>query len=545
MEVSAQNFCDMIISAANNLENNKQAINDLNVFPVPDGDTGTNMSLTLNSAIPHLKIDGQTGIGDLSHTVANALIRGARGNSGVILSLIFRGFAKGLKGLDTADGKAIASAALSGVDAAYKAVMKPTEGTILTVARLSAAAAAKSAEAGGDAENIFTVMVAAANETLSKTPDMLPVLKQAGVVDAGGKGLVLVYEGFLSVIKDGVMIEAKGGAKTAERADFESFSSEDIHFAYCTEFIVDKTNINQPADGLREFLNTIGDCVVVVDAGDFIKTHVHTNNPGKALESAIALGTLSKIKIENMREQHTALFEDTQPAEEKLKSVPIEKDFGFVSVAAGEGFEAVFKDLGVDRMIRGGQTMNPSTEDILKEINLTPASTVFVLPNNKNIIMAAQQCIGLAEGEREIIVLPTKTIPQGITALLAFDPTATSAENTAAMTETATTVKTLSVTYAARDSVFDGLTIKKGQYLGLIETKVDQVSENLKDCVSQMVASAITGSESFVNIFYGENATLKQAESVKKILAARLGEGAEINIVNGGQPVYYFIISIE
>lgn len=549
MEITARTLRDMIISAANNLENNKQAINDLNVFPVPDGDTGTNMSLTMGTAKSKLAGSAESTVGDVAAAAANALIRGARGNSGVILSLLFRGISVGLKGCETADAQALARAFSCGVDAAYKAVMKPTEGTILTVARLSAQAAASCANNGGDVLMVFEDMLSSAKETLSRTPDMLPVLKQAGVVDAGGKGYITVLEGMMSVLSGEGVIEASLADGGAAKADFESFNTEDIRFTYCTEFIIDKSSISLTADSFKEYLNTIGDSIVVVDAGDFIKTHVHTNNPGKALEAALELGSLSKIKIENMREQHTALSEDMQRAAQEQAQAQAanrkpEKPFGFVAVAAGEGFNAVFRDLGADEIIEGGQTMNPSTEDIIRAIERTPAETVYVLPNNKNIIMAAQQCVDMVEG-KTVVVLQTKTVPQGITAMIAFDPDADGESNRQAMEEAFAAVKTLSITYAARDSVFDGETIKQGQYLGLIDGRVAKVDESLETCVESIAQDAIEGSENYVNIFYGEGTTEQDAEKICDIIKEKLPQDAEVNTVFGGQPVYYYIISIE
>ena len=549
MNITAQLWRDMVISAANNLNNKKQQLNDLNVFPVPDGDTGTNMSLTMAAAKTMLASNKDDSLDAISTAVANSLIRGARGNSGVILSLLFRGISKGFKGMKEADAATFAHACNLGVEAAYKAVMKPTEGTILTVSRLAAQGAIAAAEKTDDIIKVFSVLLKEGQKALDKTPEILPVLKQAGVVDAGGQGFMVAFEGMYEVLKNGKIIEATENEVDAPKADFEQFDTESINFAYCTEFIIDKKDINSEADDFRSYLHTIGDCVVVVDAGDFIKTHVHTNNPGKALEAAVELGSLSKIKIENMKEQHTALSEDmvqaaaqqTAPVVEEIIAAP-EKKYGFVAVAAGVGFAEVFNDLCVDNIIEGGQTMNPSTDNILKAINKTPSEVVFVLPNNKNIIMAAQQCVDLTE--KKVIVIPTKTVPQGITAMLNFDPDADEETNEAALTEACATVKTLSVTYAARDSEFDGLHIEKGQYLGMIEGKVDTVSQSLNECVTAITEKALSGDEAFVNVFYGSDTNETEAEEVKAIIANKLS-GADINIVNGGQPVYYYVISVE
>ncbi len=540
MELTASLLRDMIVSAANHLENKKQPVNDLNVFPVPDGDTGTNMSLTLGAARKAVLELNTDEVGAVANAAANALIRGARGNSGVILSLLFRGLAKGLKDLKTANAVQYANATTLGCEGAYKAVMKPTEGTILTVARLSAVAANNAAKQKKDLLAVFDAQLEAAKKTLAQTPDMLPVLKQAGVVDAGGQGYVVVLEGMRSVLADGKIIEATSTQDDVQAtADFEGFDTEEINFAYCTEFLIDKFDVNAQADDFRAYLQTIGDCVVVVDAGDFIKTHVHTNNPGLALEAAVKLGSLTKVKIENMKEQHSALVSEAQP--EETPAAP-EKPYGFVAVASGDGFHTVFKDLGVDQLISGGQTMNPSTEDILKAIDRTPAETVFVLPNNKNIIMAAEQCVDLTE--KKVVVLPTKTVPQGITAIFAFDPDADTDTNTEAMTAAAETVTTMQVTYAARDSVFDGLEIKKGDYLGMVNGKVLEVETTLADCIGKMADEGLTGNETYLNVFYGEGVSEEQAVEVQTLLAEHL-PGADINIINGGQAVYYFVISAE
>lgn len=549
MRISGELLRDMIISAANNIENNKSAVNDLNVFPVPDGDTGTNMSMTMSAAKREIQGLNNINAGEMADRAATALIKGARGNSGVILSLLFRGIARSLKGFDDADGLGFALAAKNGVEAAYKAVMKPTEGTILTVSRMSAEAAEEAAKDGADVLIVMSTMYEAAREALAKTPEMLPVLKQANVVDAGGEGYCIILEGMLSVLRDGVIIEAKNitSAEPQKRAAFESFDTGDIKFAYCTEFIVMKNKREANSDNFKKFLYTIGDSVVAVDDGDFIKVHVHTNNPGKAIEEALKLGYLSKIKIENMKEQHTSLTENTEPAStpEKTVSEPVkpEKQYGFVAVAAGEGFDTVFKDLGVDNMVEGGQTMNPSTDDILNAINKTPSEVVFVLPNNKNIIMAAEQAIPLTE--KKVIVLPTKTVPQGISALFAFNPETGVEENKTEMLAAISRIKTASVTFAARDSIFDGTEIKEGQILGLIEGKVKFVEDDIKACCEKISEELIKDDISFVTVFYGKDVAENDAQDVKAIFDKKSGAHAEINMVFGGQPVYYYIISAE
>jgi len=549
--ITANLWRDMVISAANNLNNKKQQLNDLNVFPVPDGDTGTNMSLTMAAAKAKLMEVKSDSLEEVSATVANALIRGARGNSGVILSLLFRGIAKGFKGQTEADALTFAYACNLGVESAYKAVMKPTEGTILTVSRLAAQGAVDCAMEENDVLVVYEKLLEEGQKALDSTPEILPVLKQAGVVDAGGQGFMVVFEGMYEVLKNGKIIEAVEVAETAPKADFEQFDTESINFAYCTEFIIDKFDISTEADDFRSYLHTIGDCVVVVDAGDFIKTHVHTNNPGLALEAAVKLGSLTKIKIENMKEQHTALSEDMVAAAAKQKKTekvededivaPAEKKYGFVAVAAGEGFASIFRDLGADNIIEGGQTMNPSTDDILKAVNKTPAEIVFVLPNNKNIIMAAQAAVDLTE--KELIVVPSKTVPQGITAMFSFDPESDEDYNENIMSEGCNMVKTLSVTYAARDSVFDGMDIKKGEYLGLYEGKVNSVSTSLEENIKALTEK-LTGDEAIVTVYYGADANEEEAEKVKELLAEKL-TGADITVVNGGQPVYYYVISVE
>ncbi len=409
----------MILSAAHSVENEKKVLNKLNVFPVPDGDTGTNMSLTLSMAAKELEKINSNNIGEISEKIANALLRGARGNSGVILSLLFRGIAKGFKGLQSADARDIANAFSTGVETVYKAVMKPSEGTILTVARESAEAGSVQAEISGDVEKLFSVILKQAEDTLARTPEMLPVLKQANVVDAGGKGLVVIYNAMNAYLTTGKIIESNAGEaetdKVSEEAGFENFNTEDIKFAYCTEFIINKNSGKDP-EIFRSFLETMGDCVVMVDGGDIIKVHIHTNGPGKVIDRAMEYGPLSSMKIDNMKEQHNEILK-IDP--EKKEPVKPEKKYGVVSVCAGEGFESVFKDLNVDRFVTGGQTMNPSTEDIVEAAEQVPAEIVFVLPNNKNIIMAAQQANTLTS--REIVVIPTRTMAQGVCAMLEFD----------------------------------------------------------------------------------------------------------------------------
>ena len=453
----------MIISAAASIEIHKQQVNELNVFPVPDGDTGTNMSMTINTAVADLRGADDPLLDKAAAITASALLRGARGNSGVILSLLFRGISKALKGQTECDGVLLGEALTEGVEAAYKAVMKPAEGTILTVSRLAAADAVAAAEENNDFEYVLDAAIRSAKTALQNTVNQNPVLKKAGVVDAGGMGWVLVLEGMMAALRGEDVIAPEAGAEAPrDTADFSSFKTEDITFGYCTEFIVSRDTDRDP-EQLRAFLSDLGDSLVLVDDDEIIKVHVHTNNPGVALEEALTYGALVKVKIENMRLQHTEKVMSEQEMEQQIAAP--EKKYGIVSVCAGNGIAAVFRDLGVDGIISGGQTMNPSTQDILQQINKTPAEIVFVFPNNKNIIMAAEQTIPLTP--KKVIVIPSKTVPQGITALLSFNPDADETELTEAMTEALANVDTMQITYAARDSDFDGYDIHAGDYLAL------------------------------------------------------------------------------
>lgn len=536
--ITGNQFRDMVISGANSIENQKNAINALNVFPVPDGDTGTNMSLTIGSAAKALRDAEGKGIGDAANAAASALLKGARGNSGVILSLLFRGIAKGLAGLETADSAALAKAFSEGVTAAYGAVMKPTEGTILTVARVAAEQTQEYAATAG-ARDTFEHYLKCAKETLDKTPEMLPVLKQAGVVDAGGKGLVVILDGMLAAL-DGKPVEAgEAPEEPAEETDFSKFNifetEEEIVFAYCTEYIVTKEPSAKKRDSsdLRKYLESIGDCVVVVDDGEIIKVHVHTNHPGRAFEEALRYGSLINMKVENMREQ----FKD------KKKEEPvIDKKYGFVAVAAGEGLANLFRDMNADRVVEGGQTMNPSTDDILDAISATTAENVFVLPNNKNIIMAAEQAAELSD--RNVIVIPSKTVPQGITALLNFDDTLEPDAAAEQMTAALPTVRTAQVTYAARNSEFDGKKIKKGQLLGLTENKVTCVEDDIDTLIRNLIGKMLEEGGEFINVYYGQDASEQDAAAVSAIIK-ELAPEAEVITLPGGQPVYRYIISIE
>ena len=550
---------DAIISAANNIANNRKQVDDLNVFPVPDGDTGTNMSMSIGNAARELeRLDNET-VGKVSSVAASALLRGARGNSGVITSLLFRGFAKGFKDADEITSENLSAAFAFGVEAAYKAVMKPTEGTILTVARVASEYATVAKTEGKDPLAVFEAAMEGANVALANTPELLPVLKKAGVVDAGGKGFVVILEGMYSVLKNGVMIEAKSSANETAEEEEESRNAAgefegDINFPYCTEFIVNRDeNCDKEPSELRTYLESIGDCVVVVDDEEIIKVHVHTDHPGNAIEKALTFGPLVKLKIENMCDQHERAKHDSQTASKKpaknsdrtetIKSVAPEKHYGFVSVSAGDGLAELFKDLGVDTIVSGGQTMNPSTDDILRAIEATPAETVFVLPNNKNIIMAAEQAIPLAT--RKVIVIHTRTIPQGITCALNFDPDADDNTNALAMQAAIDNVSTGQITFAARDSEFDGKAIKQGELLALENGKITFTETDLEKCVLKLAKQMIKKNNEFVTIFYGQDITDAQAEEIYNAVNEKFGDKVEITLVNGGQPVYYFIISVE
>ena len=536
---------DAIISGANNIINNKESVDELNVFPVPDGDTGTNMSMTIRNAVAELNmLSDSVTVETVAQTAASAMLRGARGNSGVILSLLFRGLSKGLAGKHEATVEDYCNALKLGAEAAYKSVMKPTEGTILTVARVAA-------EKANDAQckdfpELFDVLTTAAKETLDQTPEMLPVLKKAGVVDAGGMGYYTILKGMASVICGGVMISAKEETATEKAVVTNAAGTfeTDIEFTYCTEFIVVKSDVNKDATKLRAFLESIGDCVVVVDDDSIIKVHVHTEHPGKALEEGILYGSLINLKIENMKEQHKGAAAKAE-MQKKQKLAPAEpvKDFGFVSVTSGAGLEDLFKDLGVDVIVRGGQTMNPSTEDILEAINATPARNIFVLPNNKNIIMAAEQAVKLTD--RNVIVLQTRTIPQGITAMLAFDESSDFSTNGVNMTKALDNVGSGSITFAVRDSDFEGKQIKKGEILAMENGKLAFVEKDVTKALIKITKKLIRSGSSYITIIYGSDVTDETAQAAFEALRAKISDDIEIVLVNGGQPVYYYIISLE
>lgn len=543
--LSGKTLRDAIISGANNIINNKESVDELNVFPVPDGDTGTNMSMTIRNAVAELNmLSDSVTVETVAQTAASAMLRGARGNSGVILSLLFRGLSKGLAGKHEATVEDYCNALKLGAEAAYKSVMKPTEGTILTVARV-AAEKANDAQCKNFAE-LFDVLTTAAKETLDQTPEMLPVLKKAGVVDAGGMGYYTILKGMASVICGGVMIGAKEETATEKAVVTNAAGTfeTDIEFTYCTEFIVVKSDVNKDATKLRAFLESIGDCVVVVDDDSIIKVHVHTEHPGKALEEGILYGSLINLKIENMKEQHKGAAAKAE-MQKKQKLAPAEpvKDFGFVSVTSGAGLEDLFKDLGVDVIVRGGQTMNPSTEDILEAINATPARNIFVLPNNKNIIMAAEQAVKLTD--RNVIVLQTRTIPQGITAMLAFDESSDFSTNGVNMTKALDNVGSGSITFAVRDSDFEGKQIKKGEILAMENGKLAFVEKDVTKALIKITKKLIRSGSSYITIIYGSDVTDETAQAAFEALRAKISDDIEIVLVNGGQPIYYYLISVE
>lgn len=542
-------FKNGIISAANNISNSRQAVDALNIFPVPDGDTGTNMSMTINAAAADIAaMPDDSSLGEVSKRTASALLRGARGNSGVILSLIFRGMSKAFKGLDEAGSKDVAKAFRMGCDAAYKAVMKPTEGTILTVVRKAAEAAEEIADIQDEPLEVCFAALQAAKQALAKTPEQLPVLKKAGVVDAGGQGLVLIFEGIQSVFENNAIVQPIDGEKKEEKQSDKSTvaaADEEIKFGYCSEFLIEKEKSAGEKDPLklRAYLESIGDCVVVVDDNDIIKVHVHSNCPGDVIQSALKYGQLINIKIDNMRYQHRNADEGKKADEAKIAEP--ENEYGFVAVCAGEGLQGLFTDLGADVVVSGGQTMNPSTDNILNAINQTPAKTVFVLPNNKNIIMAAQQAVPLAK-DRTVIVLQTKTIPQGISAMLSFDETQDAQANKEAMTEAAGAVETGQVTFAARDSEVDGKPIKQGQMMGMANGAIKFIGDDKEQIAFETAESMIdTSVHSLVTIIFGEGADESGAQVVEQKLGEKFGSDIEISIVDGGQPVYYYIISVE
>ena len=539
--IKGSSFRRMMINAAAAIEINKQQLNDLNVFPVPDGDTGTNMSMTINAAAADLRKVEDPNLEKAAATAASAMLRGARGNSGVILSLLLRGISKKLKGNERCDGVLWADALQEGVDAAYKAVMKPAEGTILTVARLAAAKAINAARENNHIEFVHAAAIEEAEIALANTMNQNPVLKKAGVVDAGGKGWLIALEAMMKAMQgeDIIVPDGVAAAEAKDSANFDDFDTEDITFAYCTEFIISRENDKDP-EQLRAFLATLGDSLVLVDDEEIIKVHVHTNDPGSALHEAINYGSFVTVKIENMRQQHT---EKVMTESEKApKIAEPEKALGVVAVCAGDGLADVFQNLGVDGIISGGQTMNPSTQDILEAVNKVPAETVFVLPNNKNIIMAAQQVDALTP--KKVIVIPSKTVPQGVTAMLSFNPDGTEEENVEALTAALDTVDTMQITYAARNSDFDGYDIHEGDYLALYGSQLFGTSQDIKVLLKSLAKKVRDDGKEYVTIYYGADVKEKHAQKAADIFAD-ICPDADVNLLSGGQPVYYYLISAE
>ena len=531
----------MILSAAASIEIHKQDLNELNVFPVPDGDTGTNMSMTIHAAANDLRGAEDPDLYGVAKIAASATLRGARGNSGVILSLLFKGLKRAMKGHEVCDGILWADALQQGVDAAYKAVMKPAEGTILTVSRLAAAKAAEKAQEDNSVEKALEAALEEAKIALANTMNMNPVLKKAGVVDAGGKGWVLALEAMLLALRGQDVVVPENGetGEAKEAANFSDFKTEDITFTYCTEFIIGRENKNDP-EKLRAFLNSLGDSLVMVDDDEIIKVHVHTNDPGKALHEAIEYGHFITVKVENMRLQHTEKVMNERDLAPKIAEP--EKPVGVVSVCAGAGLADVFMNLGVDKIISGGQTMNPSTQDILEAVNQVPAETVFVLPNNKNIIMAAEQVNGLTP--KNVVVIPSKTVPQGVTAMLNFNPEGTVEENTQAMTEVLSSVETMQITYAARNSDFDGYDIHEGDYLAMDGKGLFGTSKDITVLLKGLAEKVRDDGREFITIYYGADTKEKHAQKAADLFADICPE-AEVNLISGGQPVYYYMISAE
>ena len=551
--ISGGAFKQMVAFGAACIAQQKQTINDLNVFPVPDGDTGTNMCLTIQTAVNELRKNQPATVEEAAKITASGLLRGARGNSGVILSLLFRGMSKALKGVAEADGAQLAAAMQEGVATAYGAVMKPAEGTVLTVSRLAAQRALEAAGERNDADYVLEEAIKTGHATLAETTEMNPVLKKAGVVDAGGKGYLIILEGMLRALRGEEIPEVEEQAE--EKADFAAIGDEDITFAFDTVFIVRKTT-NRPLDGLREYLSGIGDSLVIGEDDESFKVHVHTDTPGDALNEAQKYGTLELAKIENMRTQAADLAagrkaqstDDLDAIEEELEKSACavaapEKRYGFLAVCAGEGLAAVFRDLGVDRIVSGGQTMNPSTEAILREINQTPSEVVFVLPNNKNIIMAAQQCVGLSE--KEVVVVPTATVPQGISAMMNVDPEEPDAQVILqAMTDAAANVTTAQITYAARNSDFDGFAINEGDYLALCDGKLMGTDRNLDVLLERLARMASDKGAEFITIYAGEGVSDEDAARAAALFETVCPQ-AEVSALPGGQPVYYYIVAIE
>ena len=539
-KINGEDYRKLIITAAQYLEDNKEEVNELNVFPVPDGDTGSNMSMTVVKAAEELMKQGEEmTLAEVADKTAKAMLHGARGNSGVIISLLFRGIAKGLINAEEADGIAWANALKNGVEAAYSAVDRPAEGTILTVARCCAEAADKAAKENNNFEYVLQSVISAAETALANTVNQNPVLEKAGVVDAGGKGWVLVLQAMLDALNaDGIKLELKpvSPAKTKEKADFSSFETEDITFGFCTEFIVRKNVSDEDSSALKSYLNGMGDSLVMIDDGEIIKVHVHTNEPHAVLGEALKYGIYETVKVENMRTQHTNKLVDA-PKKELKK-------YGFVSVSNGAGMNSVFEELGIDKIVSGGQTMNPSTEDLSDAVNAVDAETVFIFPNNKNIIMTANQVAELID-DKKIVVIPTRSVPQGFSAMLGYDEDASVEDNLASMTECAHNVDTMQITYAARNSNFDDMDIEEGDYLALLNDKLLTSNKDLNVIFGSLISKIKENGKTFVSIYYGEGVSEDEASKTADIFAAELGSGVEVNLVNGAQPVYFYVISAE
>ena len=541
-KITGELFKQMMINASAAIENNKQEINDLNVFPVPDGDTGTNMSMTINAAEVALTPMTPGTLTHVADATASALLRGARGNSGVILSLLFRGFSRSLKGLDVANSKEFADALTAGVESAYKAVMKPAEGTVLTVSRLLAVAAVEAAETEDDVIAVLEIALKAGYVALADTVNQNPVLQKAGVVDSGAKGYLYILEGMLQAMRGVIVEKIVQTATEGGKADFAQYTAEDITFAYCTEFLIERSKADKEVNRLRDFLDVRGDSIVVVDDETIIKVHVHTNDPGAALTEALTYGSLHEIKIENMHEQHSEASGNATSEASAPQEPEEQKPFAVVSVCAGKGLEEIFQDLGVDRVITGGQTMNPSTDDILQKITSAPSDVVFVLPNNKNIIMATEQCVPLTD--KRVIVIPTRSIPQGVSAMLSVDAQSDVDEITAQMNDAIKRVQTVLITTAARNSVFDGQSIEKGEHLALLNDALVASNADFNAVVSAVSDALKPHSPEFVTIFTGEDASESEAEAISSIISSGSPD-VELAVIDGGQPVYSYIISAE
>lgn len=530
----------MFINGAYELENNKEDVNALNVFPVPDGDTGTNMAATIMAAVNELEKIKDVNVANVCDAISMGSLMGARGNSGVILSQLIRGFAKFLKTKETISTKDFAQALKEGVNTAYKAVMKPTEGTILTVARETADKAIEVAKKESNFDVFIKLIYEYSNVSLNKTPEILPVLKQAGVVDAGGKGLTLIYLGFLKALL-GEINEAKvKQQEKKEEVKYGQIDTSDIKFSYCTEFFI-KTQNAKPEE-FKEKIIKYGDSIVVVGTEELIKVHIHTNNPGIVLEEALKLGELIKIKIDNMKEQHRSLTDDTYSDEKTEYTIQDEKEYGFITISFGEGFKQIFEELGADKIIEGGQTMNPSTQDILDAINNINAKNIFVLPNNKNIILAAEQARDLSN--KNVIVIPTRSIPQGITAMLNFNSDSNADENKEIMMEAISKVKTGQVTFAVRNTNFDGIEVNEGDIIGILNGKLVNAGSNLNEVVSKLVDNMIDEDSEFISIFYGNEVSEEDAVKVQEYVKEKYSN-LDVNVYFGGQPIYYYIISVE